>query len=63
MLREPMLERLGEELLRGDLVPTAGASLDVGFDGCPLFGGELPALEGEEKRAHIVASHGVAFRA
>jgi hypothetical protein len=63
MLREPMLERLGEELLRVGLVPTAGASLDVGLDGFPLFGGELPTLEGKEERAHIVAGHGVAFLA
>jgi hypothetical protein len=48
MLREPMLERLREKLLRGGLVSAGGAALDVGFDGSPPLGGELPALEGEE---------------
>jgi len=57
-----MLERLREQLLGGGLVRAGGAALDVGLDGSPRLGGELPALEGEEERARILAAHRVAFR-
>jgi hypothetical protein len=63
MLREAMFERLREELLRGVLVSAGGAALDVGLDGSPGLGGELPALESEEERAHLLTGHRASFRA